>query len=102
MFEPSLVDRLAIPLLFLDKPVSPLEPHDQRIELRLRRYGFERLHPQNKIDEVQRLIMGRPDHRFNDIIPQRMDDPAVVTNPLKNEFRDPAPSLLTAAASPRR
>ena len=68
MLKPRLVDRLAIPLLFLDEPVRPLEADDQRIELRLCGHGFKRLHPQNKINEIQRLIMGRPEHRFDDIV----------------------------------
>src|SRR5438105_1249960 len=100
MFEPRLVDWLAIPLLFLDKSMRTLEADDQRIEFTLRRHGFERLHSQNKINEVQRFVVCQFEHRFDNIISQPIDDPAIVTNPLKNEFRYPAPSLLLGAWSP--
>src|SRR5205823_6842491 len=94
MFEPSRIDHFTIPLLFLDKPVRTLEADHQRIELRLRGYGFKRFHSQNKINEVQRLDMGRLEHCFNDIVPQGMDDLGIVTNPLKDEFDNAATAFL--------
>ena len=82
-------NRLTVPLLFLNQPMCALEPDDQRIELRPAGHGLQRLHPGQKIPQVERLTIRHAHDGIHDIIPQPVDGAGIVPHPFEREVDQP-------------